>query len=232
MNPTLSATLWCVATIAVFAGSRWVFIKTKQAWLHPVLWTSVVLIAAMEVTGRDYAAYRRGTSWLIWLLGPGVVALAVPVYRLRAVMFEHARLLAVVVGTGLAFSMASTAAVLAAFSLGQAAVMALSLKSVTAAVAFAIARETGALPLLAGVGTMVSAILGAVVAPAALRLAGVTDPRAVGLTLGCTAHGVGTARAFEFGETQGVFASVGMALTALTAALVCPALFMLFSRLL
>jgi putative effector of murein hydrolase len=220
---------WSFATIAVFFAARWVFLRTRWPLLHPVLWSSLALMAAIECLGRPYAAFGESTRWLVWLLGPGVVALAVPIYRLRALILGHARALLVIVLAGFAFSLASTSAVLVLCGAGRAVIQALCLKSVTAAVAFTIARQVNALPLLAGVATMVAALLGATIGPWVLRLSGVRDPRATGLALGCGSHVLGTVRAFELGEETGTFASVGMALTALSAALICPTLFLLLS---
>lgn len=220
---------WSLVTIAVFLVARRVYLRTRRPLLHPVLWTTLALLGVVELAGRPYAAYWRDTGWLVWLLGPGVVALAVPVYRLRALILAHARALLAVVLAGLVFSVASTAAVLVLFGAGRAVWQALALKSVTAAVAFAIAREANAQAMLAGVATMVAALLGATLGPWLLARAGVRDPRATGLALGCGSHVLGTVRAFELGETPGTFASVGMALTALSAALICPAVFLLFA---
>lgn len=225
----MSWPVWSLATIAVFYAARWVYLRTRQPLLHPVLWGSVALVVALELAGRPYAAYWQETQWLVWLLGPGVVALAVPIYRLRGLIAANFRPLLAVVLAGLIFSVASTAGVLVLFGAGRAVWQALALKSITAAVAFAIAREVNALPLLAGVGTMVAALLGATLGPWVLRLAGVRDPRATGLALGCGSHMIGTVRAFELGEEPGTFASVGMALTALSSALICPPVFLLFS---
>lgn len=221
--------LWSSVTIAVFVGARWLFVRTRFPLLHPVLVSTLALIVLVELAGRPYASYAEGTQWLGWILGPGVVAMAVPVYRLRALIFARARSLLIVVLASLFFSLGTTAGLLALCGAGRAIIESLSLKAVTAAVAMAIASDANALPIVAGVGAMFSAVLGAAIGPWVLHRAGIRDPQAVGLALGCGSHSVGTARAFELGEEEGTFASVGLSLTTLAAALICPALFMLFS---
>jgi putative effector of murein hydrolase len=221
--------LWSSVTIVVFIATRWLFMRTKFPLLHPVLVSTLALIALVEFSGRHYVDYAQGTQWLGWILGPGVVAMAVPVYRLRALILARAGLLLFVVLSALAFSVATTAGMLALCGAGRAIIQSLSLKGVTAAVAMAIARDAHALPIVAGVGAMFAAVLGAAIGPWVLQRAGIIDPRAVGLALGCGSHAVGTARAFELGEEHGTFASVGLSLTTLAAALICPTLFMLFS---
>jgi putative effector of murein hydrolase len=221
---------WTVITLAVFFGARWNYLRTKSPLLHPVMWASLILIAVLEILGRgSFGVYRAQTTGMFWFLGPAVVALAVPIYRLRGIILRHARGLVVVVLASLAFSLGSTAAVLLAFGLSRTVIEALCLKSVTAAVAFAIAQEVHAEPFLAGVATMVAGMLGAIGGPWIVRRLGIRDPRAAGLAIGCGSHVLGTMRAFEESEEMGTFASVAMALTALGSALICPPLFLLFS---
>src|SRR4051812_1063749 len=221
--------LWSSITIAVFVGARWLFARTKFPLLHPVLVSTLILIAIVEFSGRHYADYAQGTQWMAWILGPGVVAMAVPVYRLRAVILSKVGVLLTVVLATMAFSIATTSGLLALLGAGRAIIVSLSVKAVTAAVAMAIARDAHALPVVAGVGAMFAAVLGSAIGPWVLSRARVTDPRAIGLALGCGSHTVGTARAFELGEEHGTFASVGLSLTTLAAALICPTLFMLFA---
>jgi putative effector of murein hydrolase len=77
---------------------------------------------------------------------------------------------------------------------------------------------------LAGFGVMVAGIMGAIAAPAVLQWGRVRDPRAVGLAMGTTSHGVGTARAVELGEVAGAFASIGLSCTAIVSSVLCPLL--------
>jgi putative effector of murein hydrolase len=216
--------LWSTATIATYVAARWLFLRTRVQLLHPVLVTTLLVMLTVELAGRDYAGFAEGTWWLGWILGPGVVAMAVPVYKLRALIWRRAGVLVLVVVSTLLFSLFSTGIVLALAGAEKELIQSLSLKNITAAVAMAIAREVHALPTLAGVGAMFAAVLGAAIGPWVLQRAKVRDPRAVGLALGCGSHAVGTARAFELGEEQGTFASVGLSLTTLVAAVICPPL--------
>lgn len=202
----MNLVLWSFLTIACFFSARWIFLRTRQPLLHPVLWGTAGMVAFIELTGHSYQSYKAETDWVVSLLGPAVVALAVPVYRLRQLIFRHLGLLLVVIITAVFFSTLSVSLLLCAFPLDRAVIKALSLKSITAPVAFEISRETGGLPALTAIGVMFAGIMGAILGPWALRRTGIRDPQAVGLALGCTSHGVGTARALELGETEGAFA--------------------------
>jgi putative effector of murein hydrolase len=220
--------LWSALTIGVFFLCRQVFLNAnKNSLLHPVLWATIIMVAAIELTHHNYVAYDEETQWMKWLLGPAVVALAVPIYHLRATIQAQALPLAIVVVCAVFFSTLSVYGLLSVFSVEHGIAKALSLKSITAPVAYAIAadaKDVAPFRDITGIGVMFAGIMGAVLGPLVLKYAGVTDARSVGLALGCTSHGVGTARALELGGTYGAFASMGMSCSAVTAAIVCPIL--------
>jgi len=228
MNELLSTVLWSGITVAVFFGWRRIFVALKHPLLHPILWSTVAIVLLLTLTQHPVAGYRQETSPLVWLLGPAVVAMAVPIWQRRALIIANWKSLLLIVVVGIVFSAVSV--LLLAPFLGWQEVKSLVPKSVTAPVALGIVKEVSLgraphdqllEPLLA-VGIMISALSGAVLGPVVLHLTGVRDRRAVGLALGCASHGVGTARAFEIDSTAGAFASVGMSLTAILAGVVLP----------
>jgi putative effector of murein hydrolase len=228
MNELLNTVFWSVVTLAVFFGWRRIFLALKHPLLHPILWATLVIVLVLALSRHPVAAYRKDSAPLVWLLGPAVVAMSLPIWQRRELIVSNWRALLLVVVLGIAFSASSVLVLGPLFGWREA--KSLVPKSVTAPVALGIIKE-GSLgrapedqliePLLA-VGIMISALSGAVFGPLVLQLAGVRDPRAVGLALGCASHGVGTARAFEIDSTAGAFASIGMSLTAICAALVLP----------
>jgi len=50
----------------------------------------------------------------------------------------------------------------------------------------------------------------------------VRDPRAVGLAIGISSHGIGTARALQIGDVAGAFSGLGMGLNGVLTAIVLP----------
>jgi putative effector of murein hydrolase len=228
MNELLTTALWTAVTLAAFFGWRRIFLVLKHPLLHPILWATLVLVLLLTISRHPVAAYRQESAPLVWLLGPAVVAMAVPIWHRRELIILNWRALLLVVALGIGFSTLSMLA-LGPF-LGLREAKSLVPKSVTAPVALGIIKEasSGTAPekqlseSLLAVGIMISALSGAVLGPVVLNWAGVRDRRAVGLALGCASHGVGTARAFEIDSTAGAFASVGMSLTAICASLVLP----------
>jgi putative effector of murein hydrolase len=228
MNELLATVFWSGITLAVFFGWRRIFVALKHPLLHPILWATVVIVLLLALAQHPAATYRQETAPLVWLLGPAVVAMAVPIWQRRSLIVANWKSLLLIVALGIVFSAVSVL-VLAPF-FGWQEVKSLVPKSVTAPVALAIIKEgsLGRAPhdqmieSLLAVGIMISALSGAVLGPVVLQLTGVRDRRAVGLALGCASHGVGTARAFELDSTAGAFASVGMSLTAIFAGIILP----------
>ena len=224
MTAPLSLAGWSAATIVVFFAARAVFLRTRFPLFHPAALSLVVMVVLLETTGHPYAAYRQETAWLNWLLGPAVVAMAAPVYRLRRLLWQQRVPLGLAVGAGLATGFVSMAAALWAVGAPRMLMEAGTLKSITSPVAYAIARDAGVRPPeVAMVGVLIAGMMGATIGPVVLRrVFGVRDQRAVGLALGCGSHGIGVARALELNETAGAFASLGMSGTAMAGAVVMP----------
>jgi putative effector of murein hydrolase len=228
MNELLTTVFWSTVTLTVFFGWRQIFLALKHPLLHPILWATLVVVLLLALSRYPVTAYREKSAPLVWLLGPAVVAMAVPIWQRRKLIVSNWRALLLVVALGIAFS-AFSVLLLVPFS-GWREAKSLVPKSVTAPVALKIIRESslGRAPQdqliesKLALGIMVSALSGAVLGPLVLQFTGVRDRRAVGLALGCGSHGVGTARAFEIDSTAGAFASLGMSLTAICAGFVLP----------
>jgi putative effector of murein hydrolase len=69
---------------------------------------------------------------------------------------------------------------------------------------------------------IMTGITGATLGPGLLKLVGIRDMRALGLTMGITSHGIGTARALQISEVAGAFAGLGMSLNGLLTAMLLP----------
>jgi putative effector of murein hydrolase len=194
----------------------------------PVVTSAAVLallVPALHISAGEYAA---GTWILVALLGPAVVALALPFHRRRAAIGANA--LATLAGVVAGAVTGIVVAVVAGHALGLSDLLVRSLapRAATAPIAAAVATSLGGNAHLAVAATLAGGILGALLAPLALRLA--SDPQAAGLGLGLSAHGFGTARAAELDETAGASAATAMALNALATSVLAPLLVPLLLR--
>ena len=214
--------LWSGLTIAAYAACRWLFVRTHLPLLHPGFTGIVLMVVVLELTGRRYAEFERATAWINWLLGPAVVAMAVPVFQLRRVVQANRRTLAAVVPLGMVFAVLSTTGLLACFGRARPVVAAGALKSITSPVAAQLAKDNHVPVDATLAGVLIAGMLGATLGPTALGWMRVRDERALGLALGSSAHGIGVARAVEISRTAGAYASISMSGTAMLGALVLP----------
>src|SRR4029077_9566964 len=88
--------LWAV-TLAVFFGWRQIFLALKHPLLHPILWATLVVVLLLALSRYPVTAYRERSAPLVWLLGPAVAAMAVPIWQRRKLIVSNWRALLLVV---------------------------------------------------------------------------------------------------------------------------------------
>lgn len=203
--------------IGLYQRSRWLLAQ-------PVLVATLLLVGALWACGIDYPRYRQGSSLLWLLLGPATVALAVPLQqnlpRIRQ-LFWPVTIALLVGGT---VTVALTLGIAALLGADPEMLMTLAPKSVTSPIAIALAEEMGGIPALTAVFVMITGVLGAVLGPLLLDCVGVTSPAARGLSLGLSAHAIGTAQALQENQEAGGFAALAMSLAGAATAILLPML--------
>ena len=189
--------------------------------LHPVLISTLLVIAVLLATGLPYPIFHSQAFLLNEALGVVIVLLAVPLCR-NAFLIRNAGVslgIALIIGSIIAIT--SALALPVAMDANSSLLATLAPKSTTAAVAVEISAVQGGAIGLTAVVVISTGIFGAVFGQPVLNSVGIRDPRAVGFALGLASHAIGTARAFQISDTTGSFASLGMILNAiLTIALV------------
>ena len=221
--------LWLTATLAAcWAADRLSAATGRAPWANPVLGAVILLSVVLTLTGTPYADYFAGAQFVHFMLGPAVVALAVPLWQARARVRAAALPVAAALIAGSVTGIATALAIAAAFGVPPEVLAALAPKSATAPVASGIAERLGGAPTLAAVLALTTGMIGAIVATPLLNALRLTDWRARGFATGVAAHGLGTARAFQVNETAGAFAGLGMGLNAILTALLAPSVLTLF----
>ncbi|MCM1981433.1 LrgB family protein [Lyngbya confervoides] len=190
--------------------------------LNPVLTAIVLLILFLKGTHTSYEAYFEGGQFVQFLLGPATVALAIPLHDQLSKLRKIWLAVSLTLVAGVVIS--SWSAILLVQQLGGSLQTQLSIapKSVTAPVAMGISEKIGGLPSLTAVLVVMTGIFGSVIATQVFAVLRIRDNSAKGIAMGITAHGLGTARAFQINAEIGAFSGLGMALSAFTTALILP----------
>ncbi|MEL6940909.1 MAG: LrgB family protein [Cyanobacteria bacterium J06598_1] len=196
----------------------------NKPWLNPVVTTVTVIITFLLATGTSYESYFNGGRFIHFLLGPATVALAVPLYHQFSKLKKLWLPMSVTLVSGV--TIAALSAVTISWVLGASAQTQLSLapKSATAPVAMDISAQIGGLPSLTAVLVVTTGIIGSVFSSQLFKIMRIKDDNIKGIAMGITAHGIGTARAFQISPEMGAFAGLAMALSAFATAIIVPGL--------
>jgi len=209
-------------TLGIYFGAGWVYQKTKFALLHPVLVTIAIIIAILLIFNIDYLTYQKGSHLIDFMLGPSVVALGYSLYTQIANIKEHAVSILTALFVGSITGIGSV--LILAKMLGTSKILAVTLapKSVTTPIAMAISERFGGIPSLTAVVVIAIGIVGGIAGPWILRVLKVDSKIAIGLALGASAHGLGTARAMELGAIEGAIGGLAIGIMGLMTALIAP----------
>ncbi len=224
----MNAILSICGTLAVYYGMKEIYRRTGSLWLMPLIVCPILIVGFLMTLDIPYADYRAGGQWLQWLLSPVTVAFAVPLYRQRRLVRKYlVELLAV--GIVAAVTAMTTSMLLSDwFGVSHEYVLSLAPRSITTPLAMNVSSMLGGNATITAIFVILTGVIGMLLTVCTVRILNVHNPLLRGLFYGLTAHGTGTARAYEESEKTGVIASVAMifmgVLTALIAPLVIPAM--------
>lgn len=213
-----------VATLVLYELACRVQRRWPLALLNPVVLTIAALIALLQLAQIPYNHYRQGGDLLLFLLGPAVVALGLPLYQRRAEIVRQLRAIVLAVLAGALGSVLSACGLVLLCGGDRLLALTLAPKSVTTPIAIGIADTIGAITPLTAAVVVLTGCLGALIGPGFCRLIGLRDPLAMGLALGTAAHGLGTGRMLEIHRGGGALAGLAIGLNGLLTALLIPLL--------
>lgn len=211
-----------IMTIGIYIASLPISRKYPSPFTMPIFFCTVTIISVLLISGISFDQYRLAKDIMTYLLGPATVALAVPLYKQRNMIFKH--VMPVLVGLMIGTLATIVSAVYLSIWTGMSHVMikAFSIKSITIPIASEVAKIIEADPTLVAAFVMVTGMLGAMFGSVLLNIANITDPIARGLSFGTISHGIGTAQAMKEGEVEGATSGVAIGLTGIFTSLIIP----------
>jgi putative effector of murein hydrolase len=219
----LAITAFCVGlTVGAYLVSRVLARRFPSPLTTPVFFSTVLIILVLAPSGVGVADYEPAKQLMVPLLGPATVSLAVPLYKNRQTLRRHT--LPAVVGLGVGSLVTLGAAVILARLMGLPEVIcsSISIKSVTTPIAVELAPIVHGSPTLTVAFVIATGMIGTMLGPWLMNVAGIHDPLSRGLALGTISHGQGTAQAVSEGELQGAAAGIAMGLAAVFTSCVAP----------
>ncbi len=237
MNPAVdlwvylsaSPLFWLTLTLAAYViADRFAAALNRHPLANPVIVAVALVIVALQVSRTPFEVYFEGAQFVHFLLGPATVALAIPLVE----NWERVKRAAVPI----AFALVAGSVTAVTTAVGTAALLgapprilaSIAGKSVTTPIAMGISEQLGGIPSLTAVLVITTGVLGAVLVTPLMNALRIKDFAARGFAAGVTAHGIGTARAFQVNELAGTFAGLAMGLNGILTALIAPLLARLF----
>lgn len=190
--------------------------------LNPVLTTITLLIIFLLASDISYAAYFEGGQFIHFLLGPATVALAIPLYQQLDKLKKAWLPILISVISGVLIAAFSSMSIIRLMGGSMETQLSLAPKSVTTPVAMGISELIGGIPSLTAILVVMTGIFGALIGTKLFSLMQITDDSIKGIAMGVTAHGIGTARAFQVSPEMGAFSGLAMALSAFASAFILP----------
>ena len=195
--------------------------KTKLVVCNPLLIAIIIVIVFLAVTGISYDTYNVGGSMIQFLLTPATIALAVPLYRQMEVLKKNFKAIICAILSG-SVACAITMFVLAKMlHISNEVYFGLTSKSVTLAIALGI-TELGGIAGVTCVAVVVSGIIGAAFVTVFSRVFKITNPIALGLSVGTASHAIGTSRAIQLDELVGAMGSLAIVIAGVLTVAIAP----------
>lgn len=217
--------IWLVATLVCFYVARYISGKIKNPLLNPLLITLIVLIVLLKWLQVPYEVYFADNKIINFLLGPAVVALALPLYQQLAHIRSKWKTIMTACFVGSVLSMTFGTAI--AFWMGADAQLAASIlpKSITTPLAMAASQQIGGIPSITAAMVILVGIFGAVLGYPIMKLLKIEHPLAKGLSMGSVSHALGTAKAVEEDYQEGAFSSLALVICGIMTTILAPILF-------
>jgi predicted murein hydrolase (TIGR00659 family) len=217
--------LWLTVTLVAYVIADWISLYfNRHPAANPVLISVAIVSVTVVATGTAFPTYFAGAQFIHFLLGPAIVALAVPLARHLPDVKRALLPMSVALVAGSTAAIASSVLIAQWLGLDRANVLALAPKSSTAPIAMGIAETIGGDPALTAVLTIATGITGAMIVTPLMNALRLKNYAARGFAAGLAAHGIGTARAFQVNPLAGTFAGVALGLNGLLTAILVPLL--------
>ena len=184
--------------------------KVKVAIANPLLIAVLIIVTVLLAMGIDYDTYYGGAKYISFFLTPATVSLAIPLYRRIELIKKYPKVVFGGIASGVLTAMISIFLLILAFGLTHEQYVTLLPKSITNAIGIGVSEKMGGISTITVVAISITGILGNIVAEAACRIFGITEPMARGLAIGTASHAMGTAKAMEMGEVEGAMSSLSI----------------------
>ena len=211
-----------VMTVVLYYVSKQLYSRKKSIFLMPLMLAPLLLVAMVMVFRIPYQSYMEDSHWLMWMLGPATVAFAIPVYDNRELIRRHWLSLSIGVMVSVIVAVSSTVLLARLFHLPELLQRSLAMRSITPPFAVEATKSVGGQSDLTALFVVLTGLIGMAIGEVILTVLSIRSRLGKGASLGASAHGAGTAKAYQLGSSEGVVSSVVMMIAGMVTVLLAP----------
>ncbi len=182
---------------------------------NPLMISSIFILLLYWLCKIPIKNFSAGGNIIYMFLPHATAALAVSMYRKRALIKQH--LIPILAGSivGVIVSVGGVILLCKLFNIDEAISASLVPKSVTTAIATEVALQLGGSDSIAAAAVFVTGLFGAIMCPYFSKWFKINDSVATGLGIGASCHALGTAQAVKIGETEGAMGGIAIGMCGL-----------------
>lgn len=204
--------LCLICTVVAYMIAKQIYRKLPYLILSPAFLVPILFICMMMITHISYDTYMQESHWIVWMLGPATVAFAIPIYEYRKMIQEHILSIGMGVTIGMLAGMISAFYLAQLFNFDQSTRYSLMARSISTPFAMELTNRIGGSVELVILFTMITGVVGMLFGDLILATLRLKSHFALGASLGNSAHGFGTTKAYMRNREEGVIASLTMVL--------------------
>lgn len=209
-------------SLVAFEIGLFIYKKTKFPLFNPLLIAAIIVISFLKIFDIDFDTYNQGGQFINIFLGPATVVLAVPLYKNLDLLKENFLPIFTGIFVGSLVSVLSVISISFFLGLDNSLTISLLSKSVTTPIGIEITNTLGGITSITVLAIILSGIIGAIVGPTVFKILRINSPIARGISLGTSAHAVGTSKALEIGEQEGAMSSLSIGVAGIITVFLAP----------
>lgn len=197
-------------TLITFEIGTIIYKKIKSPLCSPFILSIIFIISFLIIFKIPSSIYQKEGSIINMMLTPATAALAISMFqKIKTIKYNF---LPIIIGifVGSLVSISSIILMCKIFNLDNNITSAMIPKSVTMPIAIDLSEKTGGIIPVTITCVCLTGIFGAIFSPILVKIFKLNNPVAIGLAIGTSSHGVGTAKAIEMGDIEGALSSIAI----------------------
>jgi len=194
------------------------YVKNRLSWhlFNPMLFSTLLIIAVLLTFNIPYENYALGGDYILKLLGPITVVLAVPLYQHHTLLKKYSFAILAGILFGSLSSLLSVYIFSILLDLDPLILRSLLPKSITTPIGIEAAEMIQGITGLTVLAIVITGISGAIMSDFVFKVWKIKEPLAKGISLGTAAHAIGTGRAFEYGSLEGAVSGLSISIASVS----------------